>query len=398
MPGVPGGVGARRSSRVLPGDVAGGSGGARGQAHRETVLTVPDDLAGDRCLAAQRTAELADHPLAASAQQVDLLADQRRAAAVRAAAPVGLQRADAAAQQKPLQLLDMTVCERHRVSAFAVPAAAPSRAPAWAGSFVCAGAAAGSLTPGRRLRDRAPATARFHYPERARGCQDCYDRHKIPPARERPLGSCERAEEHIMGSLTSGTVAGAGSFNCERCGYTLTLDANDALSVCPGCGGEEFVRASLFSTERIAAEDGAEDVKAALIEPASPDRAAHLERARTQIEQPGDYLYYEEGNELRTVALTREWTRIGRSLAADVRFDDPTVSRRHALIVRHPDGVRLLDDRSLNGVFVNGARVDGKVLQDGDEIIVGRYRLSFVRVAAQARSGDTGQPPARSVG
>ena len=84
--------------------------------------------------------------------------------------------------------------------------------------------------------------------------------------------------------------------------------------------------------------------------------------------------------ELRTVALTREWTRIGRSLAADVRFDDPTVSRRHALIVRHPDGVRLLDDRSLNGVFVNGARVDGRTLQDGDEIIVGRYRLSFIRV------------------
>ena len=60
------------------------------------------------------------------------------------------------------------------------------------------------------------------------------------------------------------------------------------------------------------------------------------------------------------MALTREWTRIGRSLAADVRFDDPTVSRRHALIVRQPDGVRLLDDRSLNGVFVNGARVDGQ--------------------------------------
>jgi len=47
-----------------------------------------------------------------------------------------------------------------------------------------------------------------------------------------------------------------------------------------------------------------------------------------------------------------------------VRFDDPTVSRRHALIVRHADGVRLLDDRSLNGVFVNGSRVDGRVLAD----------------------------------
>ena len=106
-----------------------------------------------------------------------------------------------------------------------------------------------------------------------------------------------------------------------------------------------------------------------------------LAKLRQRIEQPGQYLCYEENGELRTVALTREWTRIGRSLAADVRFDDPTVSRRHALIVRQPDGVRVLDDRSLNGVFVNGARVEGKVLKDGDEIIVGRYRLIFLDVA-----------------
>jgi pSer/pThr/pTyr-binding forkhead associated (FHA) protein len=61
--------------------------------------------------------------------------------------------------------------------------------------------------------------------------------------------------------------------------------------------------------------------------------------------------------------------------------------------VRHPDGVRLLDDRSLNGVFVNGARVDGKALQDGDEIIVGRYRLAFVSVpaSAEAQSADAEQ-------
>ena len=84
------------------------------------------------------------------------------------------------------------------------------------------------------------------------------------------------------------------------------------------------------------------------------------------------------------VALAREWTRIGRSLAADVRFDDPTVSRRHALIVRQADGVRVLDDRSLNGVFVNGERVEWRALHDGDEIVVGRYRLHYVEVAAGA--------------
>ena len=77
-----------------------------------------------------------------------------------------------------------------------------------------------------------------------------------------------------------------------------------------------------------------------------------------------------------------------------MRFDDPTVSRRHALIVRQPDGVRVLDDRSLNGVFVNGARIDGRLLQDGDEIIVGRYRLSFLRVGRRRPARAAARAPA----
>ncbi len=42
-------------------------------------------------------------------------------------------------------------------------------------------------------------------------------------------------------------------------------------------------------------------------------RDAWLDEARARVEQPGEYLCYEEGGELRTVALTREWTRIGRA-------------------------------------------------------------------------------------
>jgi len=187
-----------------------------------------------------------------------------------------------------------------------------------------------------------------------------------------------------MESLTSGTFVGTGSFRCIRCDYTLTLEGSDMLPSCPECGGRRFARASLFSTERIVAGTGqpvAGGGEGTLLAPPAPDWDAQLARARERIEQPGEYLCFEDGDEVRTFPLTREWTRVGRSLAADVRFDDPTVSRRHALIVRHPDGVRLLDDRSLNGVFVNGARVDGKALQDGDEIIVGRYRLAFLSVA-----------------
>jgi predicted nucleic acid-binding Zn-ribbon protein len=179
-----------------------------------------------------------------------------------------------------------------------------------------------------------------------------------------------------MESMTSGTMAGTGSFRCQRCGYVLTLSACDMLTDCPGCGGRSFVRASLFSTARM--PHGETNTPAP-----DADREAWRDEVRERIEQPGEYIVYEENGEPVVVALTREWTRVGRSLAADVRFDDPTVSRRHALIVRQPDGVRVLDDRSLNGVFVNGERIEWRVLKDGDEIVVGRYRLGFLSLTAE---------------
>lgn len=124
-------------------------------------------------------------------------------------------------------------------------------------------------------------------------------------------------------------------------------------------------------------------------------REEWLARARAEMQEPGEYLAYEEDGEIKLVPLTREWTRIGRSLAADVRFDDPTVSRRHALIVRQADGVRVLDDRSLNGVFVNGERVEWRALGDGDEVLVGRHRLVFLSDAvasARALPGEELEP------
>jgi hypothetical protein len=158
-----------------------------------------------------------------------------------------------------------------------------------------------------------------------------------------------------------------------------TLVGSDTLSDCPGCGGRSFVRASLFSAEPMSTDRWLDHASSTLAEPANAER---------------EYLCYEENGELRTVALTREWTRIGRSLAADVRLDDPTVSRRHALVVRQPEGVRLLDDRSLNGVFVNDMRVEGKTLEDGDEIIIGRYRVTMISVPGGERPQMTAADPA----
>ncbi len=113
----------------------------------------------------------------------------------------------------------------------------------------------------------------------------------------------------------------------------------------------------------------------------APDRPDWVEEARASVTGPGRYIAYEDSGRRVVVPLSREWTRIGRSLSADVRFDDATVSRRHALVALQEDGVRVLDDRSLNGVHVNGSRVDFSPLADGDEITIGRHTLYYLDTA-----------------
>jgi hypothetical protein len=118
--------------------------------------------------------------------------------------------------------------------------------------------------------------------------------------------------------------------------------------------------------------------------PAARERPAWVKEARDGLSVPGKYIAYEESGRHVVAPLAQEWTRIGRSLAADIRFDDATVSRRHALVVSQADGVRVLDDRSLNGIYVNGNRVEWSALTDGDEITIGRHALHFIDTVGAA--------------
>ncbi len=185
-----------------------------------------------------------------------------------------------------------------------------------------------------------------------------------------------------MNSFEAGTLAGAGSFRCESCGFAVALHERDEVPACPSCGGDSFRRAALFGESASIAAPQTDG-----------DSPAWLEEAREALVAEGDYLAFDTDERVQIIPLQDGWTRIGRSLSAHIRLDDPTVSRRHALVYRDDDeGARVLDDRSLNGVFRNGERVELAELEDGDAVSVGRFTLHFISLEGNGESSGSTRP------
>ena len=76
-------------------------------------------------------------------------------------------------------------------------------------------------------------------------------------------------------------------------------------------------------------------------------------------------------------ALDRDVTTAGRHPDSDLFLDDITVSRRHAEIIRTPDGYRVRDAGSLIGTYLNRERVEDAALANGDELQIGKFKLVF---------------------
>jgi len=133
---------------------------------------------------------------------------------------------------------------------------------------------------------------------------------------------------------------------CARCGVSLASDQPDdqtTVSFHPG------------------AEEGA----------MPPVAAVAGEQAALVIRSGG-------GRAGETYTIQAERTTLGRHPDAAVFLDDVTVSRNHAVVVREGDRYVLLDEGSLNGTYVNRRRADRTVLADGDEIQIGKYKLTFI--------------------
>jgi hypothetical protein len=133
---------------------------------------------------------------------------------------------------------------------------------------------------------------------------------------------------------------------CARCGASLIQDQDEAQTTVSYVPGDE---------ER---------------EPAAPHDVSS-EGASLVIRSGG-------GRAGETYELREDRVSVGRHPDSTIFLDDVTVSRNHAVIEREGNAYSIADQGSLNGTYVNRRRVERQLLTDGDELQIGKYKLTFI--------------------
>jgi hypothetical protein len=149
--------------------------------------------------------------------------------------------------------------------------------------------------------------------------------------------------------------------HCPECGFQNP----EAANYCSKCG-------ALLIRD----EPGQHTTMTFTPEEVSEDDSLSL--ADLRIEGPALVVRSGGGRAGETFALTGERIGVGRGPENEVFLDDVTVSRRHAVLVRRDDGFYIDDEESLNGTYVNRRRVESAKLEDGDEVQIGKYRLTYL--------------------
>ena len=149
---------------------------------------------------------------------------------------------------------------------------------------------------------------------------------------------------------------------CPECGFQNP----EAANYCSNCGSllvrEEPDEATMAFTPEHAEEEGQADLE------------------DFGIKGPALVVRSGGGRAGETFVLDQERTTVGRSPECDIFLDDVTVSRRHAVASRKGDHLEIEDLGSLNGTFLNRKRIESSApLADGDELQIGKYRLTFLQ-------------------
>jgi pSer/pThr/pTyr-binding forkhead associated (FHA) protein len=145
-----------------------------------------------------------------------------------------------------------------------------------------------------------------------------------------------------------GFINSPGANFCQKCGAHLPAEerAGDQTTITYKVGETGELKA--VDAEQVAAEGGALVIRAG------------------------------GGRSGESFPLVGERVTIGRSPDAAVFLDDVTVSRNHALIVRRRDGLYIDDLGSLNGTYVNRRRIESQKLDNGDELQIGKYKMTYL--------------------
>jgi hypothetical protein len=146
---------------------------------------------------------------------------------------------------------------------------------------------------------------------------------------------------------------------CPECGFQNP----EAANYCAKCGALLHTQESVETTQTF-----------------SPEESAEMLDALGDIGVKGPALVVRSGGGRsgETFSALDGGTTIGRSPDCPVFLDDVTVSRKHAVVLQREGHWFIEDQGSLNGTFVNRRRVESAELTDGDEIQIGKYRLTFL--------------------
>lgn len=147
---------------------------------------------------------------------------------------------------------------------------------------------------------------------------------------------------------------------CPNCGYRNS----EGVNFCVRCGGSLIAdKTDPQTTMNYSPGDSPETL---------PPLSRQLPERATLVIRSGG------GRAGETYELKGERTTIGRHPDSDVFLDDVTVSRNHAVVTREDDAYVIADQGSLNGTYVNRRRIERQTLLDGDELQVGKYKLTYV--------------------
>jgi hypothetical protein len=148
---------------------------------------------------------------------------------------------------------------------------------------------------------------------------------------------------------------------CPECGF----QNSEAANYCAKCG-------ALVIPE----QPGAQTTMS--FAPADADTDPGAAPLEVAAEVPALVIRAGGGRAGEHFTLVKDTTSIGRSPSADIMLDDVTVSREHARVLRKEDGLYIEDRDSLNGTYVNRHRIESHRLGDGDELQIGKFKLTFL--------------------